>query len=233
MRLLVYNFLEFISPLLVVITFATNFKRRAETQHLRFLFVHFLSSSLLLGVAVYLAIYSIPNMVWYNAHGFFSLLFLSLFFHRIVQRKKYQKIIRALCPAGLLAYVLLLLFWDDKTLFFSAGYSISSLLIIVYSFLFLNEVFRDNCDVPSHTDNTVWVVSGLLTYYLSVYVIQITYKSFTRYFTSNGGSLSIDNGTLWGIHNVIYFLTCVFIVYNLIRGRSKSIAADANDRSNF
>lgn len=180
------------------------------------LFVYFLLASINLGPATYLAIFDIPNVMWYNVNGFCSLLSLSLFFYQLIQRRSYRRLIKRLSIAGLALYVVLLIFWDDQTTFFSSGYSVSSLLIITYCLLFLKEYFLNTSVVLQYPDTMVWVVSGLFSYYLCSYVIQVTYKIFTRYFTNSNAAFYFDTGTLWGIHNVIYFLACVFIIISII-----------------
>lgn len=218
---MIYNFLEFISPLMVVLAFLVLQRGRKLQRHWWILFLYFILSTINLGFATYLAIYNIPNLIWYNLNGFCSLLLLSMFFHSLVRGKRYKQVIGLLSAGGLVTYAVLLFGWHDNTAFFSSGYAVSSLLIIVYCLLFLNEVFTEQEVLTNHTDETIGVVSGLFTYFLCAYVIQVGYRYFTWLYTNKKVNPFFDNGTLWGIHNVIYFLACFIILIHLVRMRKE------------
>jgi hypothetical protein len=226
LKQIVYNLLEFISPALVVITFLFLHRNSKLIRHLRLLLLYFVLSSINLGIATYLAIDDTPNLFWYNLNGFCSLLTLSMFFYTLVQGKRYKQIIGILSIIGLGTYLAMLYFWNDNNAFFSSGYAVSSLLIIIYCLLFLNEVFMDKAPISHYTDQTIGVVSGLFTYFLCAYVIHVAYRYFTReVFKDNQVKLFFDRGALWGVHNIIYFLACLFILVNLFRMRKAEVPA--------
>ena len=215
-----FNFLEFFAPLLVVIVFLLLFKQWKGISFLQVLFLYYLCSSINLGFATYLAFENKPNLIWYNRNGFTSLLTLSIFYYQILQNRKYKKLVLCLSSAGLISYVIIFISLDDHQSFFSYGYSIISLLIILYSLIFLREIFSLTDDTPVKTEIIVWIVSSLLTYFLSSYLIHISYKLVTKYFVGHEKKvIYIYTGILWGINNVLYFLSCVFVIVNLFRLR--------------
>lgn len=207
---------------MVVIGFLLLQKHQKLTGELKVLFLYFILSCINLGVAVYLAIDTIPNLFWYNLNGFCTLLTLSVFFYQLLADSGFQRLVAILAVIGLSAYLLILAFWDDKKAFFSAGYAVSSLLIIVYSLLFFSQVFRDKSPTAAKGEHAVWLVSGLFTYFLGAYVIQVGYRHFTWQYISKTFVLVFDRGMLWGIHNVIYFLACLVIFIGLLRLRKKT-----------
>lgn len=215
----IHNFLEAIAPLLAVIGFLCTAKRWSRTRHLQLLFLYFSLACFNLGVATWLAFVNKPNILWYNINGFTSLAALSAFFYYIIETKRIKTIIASLAIAGLVTYLLLLFVWDDNITFFSAGYSIGSLLVIAYCFLFLKEVFGVRHSLSLESGSIVWIVSGLLTYFIGSYLIQVTYKLMTVRFLKAEKSVFLTPGVLWGVHNVIYCLTCAFIVFHLLKMR--------------
>lgn len=217
MSRLIYYLLEFISPLSVVVAFLLIYKRWQRVSSLKVLFIYFLCSTITLGVATYLSHYTINNLFWYNVHGFCSLLILSIYYYQIISRPIYKRIIKVLSVLGLVSYVIVLLVWDDQQTFFSTGYSIVSLLIVFFSIIFLREIFTDASITSVYIDKTVWLVSGLFTYYLCSSLIHVTYKLATQYFLSGSPKTASHPKELWAIHNVIYFLACVFILITLLR----------------
>lgn len=198
LREFINNFLEAIAPLLAVIAFLCTTKQWRQTRHLQLLFVYFLLTFLNLAVATWLAFLDRPNMVWYNLNGFTSLAALSAFFYYILYSKKLKAVVVCLTSAGLLAYLVLLFVWDNNITFFSAGYSICSLLIVVYCLLFLKEVFTIHHSLSLQTGSIVWVVSGLLTYFMGSYLIQVTYKLTTAQFLKTTKPGFLTPGMLWG-----------------------------------
>lgn len=214
---LINNFLEFFSPLAVLLTFLILRKHWKSTGFMRILFVYYLCSSINLGVATYLAYVNAPsNIFWYNLHGFLSAVTLSLFYHQILKSAFSRILVAIMATAGIVAYVIILTFFDDRITFNSTGYSIISFLIILYSFLFLREVFSFSNNDPLHAEVTVWIVSALLTYYLSSFLIQLSYKNVTRFLATTFSQKAHDSW-VWGIHNVLYFLANMIIMINLVR----------------
>ena len=214
---LINNFLEFIAPSIVLLVLLILRKRWKGTGFMKILFFYYLCSSINLGIATYLAFINAPsNIFWYNVHGFLSALMLSLFFRQILQSACSKKLVLALSALGLAAYIIILLFFDDRITFNSTGYSIISLLIVLYSFLFLREMFRLLNTDPIHTEVTVWIVSAFLTYYLSSFLIQLSYKNLTR-FLATAFSQKERDSWVWAIHNVLYLLANIIIAINIIR----------------
>lgn len=221
LRELINNFLEAIAPLLVVIAFLCTRKRWGRTRHLQLLFLHFLLTLTNVSIATWLAFMDKSNITWYNINGFMSLAALSAFFYHIIQSRKLKAVIACLASAGLLTYLVLLFVWDDYITFFSSGYSIGSLLVITYCFLFLKEVFTIHHSLSLETGSIVWIVSGLLTYFLGSYLIQITYRLNTLRFLKASKTDFLTPGQLWGVHNVIYCLACGFIAFHLLKMRKE------------
>lgn len=218
LRELINNFLESISPLLVLLFFLALRKQWKSIGFMRMLFLYYLCSSIVLGIATYLAYLNVySNILWYNLHGFCSLLTLSLFYYKVLQAERNRKLVLYSSVAGLLSYIVILAAFDDRITFNSAGYSIGSFLIILYSLLFLREVFSFTNKDPLHVNVTVWIVGALLTYFLSSFLIQVSYKQITRFLMSAFTEKAKDSW-LWGINNVLYFLTNVFVAINVIRG---------------
>ena len=227
LRELLNNFLEAIAPLLAVIGFLCTVKQWRQVLYFQLLFIYFLLTFLNLCVATWLAFLNKPNMLWYNINGFTSLAVLSAFFYHVVESKTLRNLIASLGVAGLATYLLLLFVWDDNITFFSAGYSIGSLLVIVYCFLFLKELFGVRHSLSLESGSIVWIISGLLTYFLGSYMIQVTYKLMTVRFLNAEKSVFLIPGVLWGIHNVIYCLACAFIGFHLLKIRREPLSEKA------
>jgi hypothetical protein len=201
-----------------VIAFLFTGKQWRQTRHLQLLFVYFLLTFLNLSVATWLAFVNKPNIIWYNINGFTSLALLSSFFYHLLHSKKLKALVVCLTVTGLLSYLILLFVWDDNITFFSAGYSIYSLLIVIYCFLFLKEVFTIHHSLSLQTGSIVWIVSGLLTYFMGSYLIQVTFKLTTFQFLKTTRPGFLTPSLLWAIHNVIYCLACAFIAFHLLKG---------------
>ncbi|HYC27368.1 MAG TPA: hypothetical protein VEB42_01115 [Chitinophagaceae bacterium] len=217
LRELINNFLESISPFIVLLVLLAFRKHWKSMEFMKVLFFYYLCSSFILGIATYLAYVNVSsNIFWYNLQGFCSLLILSLFYYRILKTNRNKKLVLFLSIAGAMGYVIILFFFDDSITFNSAGYSIGSFLIILYSLLFLREVFSFANKDPVHTEVTIWIVGALLTYFLSSFLIQVSYKYVTEFLTS-AFKEKIKDSWLWGINNVLYFLANMIVAINITR----------------
>ena len=223
MKEFVNNFLESISLLTVLVAFAIRYKSWFGLKGMKLLFVFFLLAFFNTGVAAYLAYIDTVNTLWYNLHGFCRLAVLSLFFFKIL-KGRYQKAF-ALWGGmlGLIIFLAILFYWDDNIAFFSPGYAIGSLLIITFCLLYLQEELTGKMSV--YSEPRMWIVCALLAYNLGSFLILVSYKFLTHnYMSGKMKDTFFTPGNLWGVHNVILFLSCIAIA--LILSKGKALRAD-------
>ena len=218
-RPFLFNYLEALSPLVVVLAFVPCLWRGWPLPpFMRTLFAYFVCCAIIQGVAAYIASLGKNNIVWYTLNGFITLILLSRFFYQILQRPLYKRLVVYGVLSGVGLYMVFLFLYHDGISFFSPGYSIGSLLIIIYCLLFLIEAFNVDHPLIKHGGMVIWIVSGLLNYFLGAYAIHITYRVVTRHVVEKGANHPVlTPSLLWGIHNSIYFISCVFIAVQVLR----------------
>jgi hypothetical protein len=213
---LVNNLLESLSLLIVVLIFIFKYRDWALMRGMKILFMYFLLAFINTAFATGLAFLNKQNVFWYNLNGFCSLASLTWFFYNLSNDFYQKKIILWGGLIGLFLFLYILFYWDNNITFFSPGYAIGSLLIILFSLLYLKEeLTRKN---SLHNDRTIWIICALLTYYLCSFLIHVSYKYLTNNFLA--GKLShtfFTPGNLWGIHNVILFLSCIAVSINILK----------------
>lgn len=204
---------------MVVLAFIPSLRRRwSLPPFMRTLLAYFVCCALIQSIAAYIAALGSNNIIWYTLNGFVSLILLSLFFYQILQRPLYKRLVLYGGALGVVLYIIFLFLYHDGISFFSPGYSIGSLLIIIYCLLFFIEAFNVDHPLIRHGGMVIWIVSGLLNYFLGAYAIHITYRLVSRHVEENGSHHPVlTPSTLWGIHNSIYFISCVFIAIQVLR----------------
>jgi len=220
-REIVNNLLESLSFLIVVLVFLFKYKDWAFIREMKILFIYFVLALINTGFATWLAFLNKPNAFWYNANGFCSLACLAFFFYCLSIDLYHKKIIFWGGIIGLSLF-LYILYWDNNIAFFSPGYAIGSLLIIFFCLLYLKEELTKKMNF--NNDRTIWIVCSLLSYYLCSFLIHVSYKYLTNNFLS--GSLThtfFIPGNIWGIHNVILFLSCIGVSLNVLKQKENKI----------
>lgn len=213
---LVNNLLEPIALLIVLLVLFATYRNWKQAKGMKILFVFFLLAFANIGIATCLAYLDKPNAFWYNTNGFCSLACFGFLFYNLLKRYNHKKLVQWSCLIGLGAYLFIIFFLDDNITFNSPGYAIGSVLICLFSLLYIKEALTDDINPK---DRTIWIVCSLLTYYLSSFLIHVSYKLLTNNFLLLGAK---DNkifppGNLWGVQNVILFLTCIAIAFNILK----------------
>lgn len=209
MRQFINNYLEALSPLitLFVIIF-TYLQKKAKVTNA--LFFHFLLSSLFCLWIVILSYYHKENIYLYTISCIVSFFTLTLYFFVILTLKKNKTAIIILSIIYIVFYFVNILFWEDNTAFNSIGFATESIFILIFSFIYFRERLLLLDLGTNYSTSTLLVVLSFFFYYAGSFFIFLTYKLLTQ----KGINTNIleerkSIGTLWGIHNIIYFISCL------------------------
>ncbi len=108
-------------------------------------------------------------MLLYNINILFEFNFVFLFFLKVVKRKQFKRIIKIVILIFNLTFILTL-FYYGISLFVRTYNTISvligSTLVGITSILYLREFLISDKIINYKKDNTFWITTGLLVYYL-------------------------------------------------------------------
>jgi hypothetical protein len=195
-------FLDVISPLLLLV-FAISGNRSGFRRDYIMWFI--VAQTTLNGVALVLDLgLEWGNLFLYHINCAVSLLILSAYFSTVLGFKNSRLLIWIVSIAFSLFFIVNILCWEGLHLFNSNTYSVASLILVTYSFLFYlqNLIHPATTNIAESTD--FWYVTGIFTYYASSFVIFITYRKFTQ--------AGVDNlSVLWQAHNIIFLILCLYL----------------------
>ncbi len=221
MRQFINNYLEALSPLipLVLLLITYNMQKLKVTNAL---LLHFVLIFILKIIVVWSGHYNIPNIRYYNAICIVAFCTIAILFYQVFNLRAYKKAVAISSILYVLAFFMLLIFWDDNMTFNSTGFSLASLIIIVYSFMYFKEKIALADVQHVFFDKIFWIITGFFIYYFGCFFIFLTFK----FLTLNGILTDVIEerkslGTLWGIQNIIYFLSCISISIGILWRRSQ------------
>ena len=216
MRQFINNYLEALSPLIpliVIIVFYLQKKTKAAIA----LFIHYLSSFALCLWIVILSFKHQPNIHIYTALGIISFCSLSIFLYLSLKKTNNKKLVAFLSIVYILFFFANVIFWENNSAFNSIGFATGSLFILMSCFIYFKErlILLDLQNTP--TVSNIWVFVSFLFYYVGSFFIFLTYKILTQKgIHTNLLEERKSLGTLWGIHNIIYFISCLIATFGLL-----------------
>lgn len=221
MRQFINNYLEALSPLIPLLLLLITYSRQ-KLKVTNALSLHFTLIFILKTIVVWTGHYNIPNIRYYNAICIVSFCTIAYIFFQVFNLTVYKKALVVSSVLYIFVFFILLIFWDDNMSFNSTGFSLASLLIIVYSFLYFKEKIALADVQQAFFDKTFWIVTGLFIYYFGCFFIFLTF----RFLTLNGILTDLIEerkslGTLWGIQNIIYFLSCISVSIGILWRKSQ------------
>lgn len=166
---------------------------------------------------VILSIYHQPNIHLYTIMGILSFCTLSIFVSLSLKNINNKKLVIALSTIYLVFFFINIIFWENNTAFNSIGFATGSIFILINCFIYFRERLLMLDLQNSHPISNLWVFVGFLFYYAGSFFIFLTYKVLTQKgVNTNLMEERKSLGTLWGIHNIIYFISCLIATFGLL-----------------
>jgi len=200
-------YLDAISPLIAIIIFLVC-KKVLKEKSVFYIFCYISIQLLCNGTADILYYISKTYNLSLNSHllfhlnCIFSLYFILKFFGEVNQLK-YRSHVFFLFAVFYLLYIMIK---TSPFEFNSLGFSLASLIIIIYSFNYYFLLVRTPDEINIFYTSGFWFTTGIFTYYVCSFIIFITYE----YLSKKGVAV----GYLWRFHNILVAILC----FNLSKG---------------
>lgn len=201
------NFLEAFSPLVPLIFLLIYFNQVKRSKEFILLFVVYFLFFLLNSVATIYAYYDTENIWVYDLVGLTSFISISFYMALLMKTGKYKKIIYFILPVFSSFYLGYTYILGNSSIFNSIGYALLAVIISIFCILYFMECISLADERKLSEIYSFWVVTSFFVYYLGSFFIFITYKAMT----ANG----INTGLLWGLHNIIYFISCCIAAFGI------------------
>lgn len=206
MLLEITKFLDVISLLLLVVYLFKN------QLHLKrdYIFWFILAQTLINGVAnFYDKVLLENNLFLYHLNCGASFLILSIYYFHVTTMKRLQSFILVMFFVFTVFFTVNILTWENLQSFNSNSFSVASLFIVIYSFLYYLENLLRPATIAITKSKDFWFVTGFFTYYASSFFIFVTFKKLTQ-------SNTKDLGILWQTHNILYLILCIYLFRGII-----------------
>lgn len=179
------------------------------------LFIYYMSATVLLLVASLLVIYTpmdVENNWLYNIFYLITISVLSYYFYKLLNSKIKKNIIIVLFILNVLFFI----FYNIVLMRFYHGfnehvYGICFLSIVVYSFMYYDQLLRNVSELNILQQFDFWLVSSYLVYFLGCPVIALYYKTVPI----------PERGTVWTMQNVILFISSLIVLAGYLNIHSR------------
>jgi hypothetical protein len=149
-------------------------------------------------------VFDCRNLPLYHLNCLISFLILSAYFSTILHFSKARFMLLVVLALYMVFFFVNLMLWESIWAFNSNSFSIASLILITYCFLFYLEKLIHPATTNIAESRDFWYVTGIFTYYAGSFVILGTYRVFTQ--------LHVKNlGVLWQAHNIIFLILCLYL----------------------
>ncbi len=202
MLFLIPKALDVISPLLLLVFAILVNRSRPGRDYM----IWFIAAQAGLNTIAYVLdqILLKSNLPLYHLNCLVSFLILSAYFSTILHFRKARFMLSVVLALYLVFFFINLMLWENIWSFNSNSFSIASLILVTYCFLFYLEKLIHPATTNMAESRDFWYVTGIFTYYAGSFVIFATYRKFTQ--------LNVQHlGVLWQAHNIIFLILCLYL----------------------
>lgn len=153
------------------------------------------------------------NIFLYQVNCLGSLILMTIFFNLVIQSFKIHKWLK-LISWGLVALLAVYMLIEPRDSFNSHSYSYTGLIIVIYALLYFYNKITHPSAVRITKEPVFWFVTGFFIYYSAAFMIFISYSILTQ-------QQKIDTDLLWRLHNLIFFIMCVYITVGYLCNTSQ------------
>ena len=207
-NILVY--LDAVAPLFAIIFFLRN-KNVLKEKAIRYIFLFLVVQLLFNGIAICVTLTMKyyyhemgNNIIFFHLNCLFSFYVILSYFKEINVIKK-RSLLFVLFVITYLGYLII---EDGFFRFNSIGFSLASLVIIIFCFKYYYFLLQNPQLDNFFYSPDFWIITGLLTYYVCNFIIFMTFS----YLAKN----TPHAGYLWLFHNVVLTILCIYIIKGVL-----------------
>lgn len=173
------------------------------------LFWYFLASIIIFGYSNYLADRNINNLYLYHMFSIIELTLLLQYFKKIIELRVIKKVIKWITFIFLILSLLNILFLEKINSLNSNTQSLEFLLLIVFCFIYYNDLAKSNQIVFFYKQPVFWIVTGFFIYFSCTLIVFSLYKYSGRH------NKSFISG-FWVFQELMYLIKNMFITYGIL-----------------
>lgn len=198
--------MEPIAYLLYLLAVMIYMKKQNDRPIRSLALYYLLAFVLMLTASILVPLADLETNWLYHIHAFITLWFLGLYFRNLFHGSR-KKALALFCIGSISIYFLVnIVIRRQYRLFDSIGFSLVSASVVLYVFLYFQQLLSNVKDQNILQDFNFWLSSGFLIYFLGNFIIFLTYHYFTLQILATYTKEERDILTnLWGLHNCLLF----------------------------
>ncbi len=134
---------------------------------------------------------------------------LGAYFYNVLQLRWQKIFVLFLCLINGAYYLFQNVIEDGLPVFDSLAYAILSSTIVMMIFMYMHQLLNSVKEEPLSMSFDFWFVSSQFVYFLGAFAIFLTYGYLTTKVLSNATFTNTAVTWLWGLHNVLLFLSAL------------------------
>ena len=181
------------------------------------LFIYYLSITLV-HLAGSIATKLADNNVWsYDLGALLTAVFTGLYFYRLFPSKTKKTTVTVLVGLYLIYAIYRNITMEGERLFDSIGYAIVCASIAIYVFMYFHGILKNVTEANILKEFNFWLASAYLIYYVGSFLIFASFYYFTIKVLDGYTQADSDIMTaLWGMHNVLLFLSALMFLISCL-----------------
>lgn len=219
MFVFITNYLEPVACLLYLVALLLNCNGGKRTQVFP-LIGHYLVATVLLTIGCFQMAPTDNNLWIYDVVSVLTSVCVGAYFYTVLQAPAKKRTVLVLMLLSLAYATIRNLGLNGPRLFDSVGYSLTSVSVVVYVFLYFHQLLKNVSEANILREFDFWLASGYLLYYVGSFVIFVSYYYLTKRLMENDTSLGDPSlrsarrllTALWGLHNVLLFIGAITLL---------------------
>ena len=202
------NFVAILLEPLSYVLFSIAFFLRTGIEKqvkVKVLFIYYLFAAVSFGYASWLVFKNQNNNWIYNLLYLPAVVAICYYFHETFYSRRNKTLVKFFIVLNFIYFVVRMVLFGKLVVIDSFGYSLLSISVSFLSFAYFYQLLRNVNEYKVWTNFDFWLISSYLLYFLGSFFIFLLYASLPY----NTYEQRILLSVLWGVHNVLLFLSSV------------------------
>jgi hypothetical protein len=208
-RFLIAHYLEAIAYVVFLISLAIRFKqdRRGVIKILSGYYL--ICALLIIRATTYAGGAKGSNIFLYNLMCLLSSFSLGAYFFNVLSGKASKALVLLTCLLSSAYYLFANVVQEGLQFFDSLAYVLLATSIVVLCLFYVVQLLSNVNEEPLSLNFDFWFVASQLIYFIGAFIIFLSFGYLTKKISVDSNSVSINRTLtwLWGLHNVLLFLS--------------------------
>lgn len=214
------NFVAILLEPLSYILFSIAFFLRTGNEKqvkVKVLFIYYLFAAISFSYASWMVYKNLNNNWIYNMLYLPAVVAICYYFHETFNSRRNKIIVKFLIALNTIYFIVRIILYGNLIIIDSFGYSLLSISVSFLSFVYFYQLLKNVDEGKVWLNFDFWLISAYLLYFLGSFFIfllysNLTYNILSTYTAQQRKLLTI----LWGVHNVLLFLSSVTTLVSII-----------------